>query len=91
MENLNIIVLFINLLLMINLKTNLMNVEIYDNRLNIKQKEIKNINIKYKNILESVIPKIKLKDKLLKIDDYRLAKEHDNGKDKNEDDYEINF
>ncbi len=34
------------------------NKEIYNNRLNIKQTEIKNISIKYENILESVIPKI---------------------------------
>lgn len=34
------------------------NKEIYDNRLNIKQNEIKDINIRYENILESVIPKI---------------------------------
>jgi len=34
------------------------NKEIYDNRLNIEQKKIKNINIKYENILENVIPKI---------------------------------
>ena len=34
------------------------NKEIYDTRLNIKQNEIKDINIKYENILESVIPKI---------------------------------
>lgn len=34
------------------------NKEIYDNRLNIKQNEIKDINIRYENILETVIPKI---------------------------------
>lgn len=34
------------------------NKEIYDNKLNIKQNEVKNINIRYENILESVIPKI---------------------------------
>lgn len=34
------------------------NKEIYDNKLNIKQNEIKDINIKYEDILESVIPKI---------------------------------
>lgn len=34
------------------------NKEIYDNRLIIKPNEIKDINIKYENILESVIPKI---------------------------------
>lgn len=34
------------------------NKEIYDNKLNIKQNEINNINIRYENILENVIPKI---------------------------------
>lgn len=34
------------------------NKEIYDNKLNIKQNEIRNITIKYDNILENVIPKI---------------------------------
>lgn len=32
--------------------------EIYDNKLNIEQNEIKTITIKYENILENVIPKI---------------------------------
>ncbi len=34
------------------------NKEIYDNKLNVKQNKIKSIEIKYENILESVIPKI---------------------------------
>lgn len=34
------------------------NKEIYDNRLNIEQNQIENINIRYENILENVIPKI---------------------------------
>lgn len=38
------------------------NKEIYDNGLNIKQNEIKNINIRYENILENVIPKIIIND-----------------------------
>ncbi len=32
--------------------------EIYDNKLNAKQNKLKNINIRYENIIESVIPKI---------------------------------
>ena len=39
------------------------NKEIYNNRLNIKQNLIKNIKVKYENILENVIPKIMLNDK----------------------------
>ena len=39
------------------------NKEIYDTRLNIEQNEIKNINIRYENILENVIPKIIINDK----------------------------
>ncbi len=38
--------------------------EIYNNRLNIKQNEIKNISIKYENILENVIPKIIINNKV---------------------------
>ena len=38
------------------------NKEIFDNRLNIEQMEIKNINIRYENILEDVIPKIIIND-----------------------------
>ncbi len=38
------------------------NKEIFDNRLNIKQNLIKNIKIKYENILENVIPKILIND-----------------------------
>ncbi len=39
------------------------NKEIYDNKLNIKQNEIKNINIKYESILDNVIPKILINNK----------------------------
>jgi len=39
------------------------NKEIYNNKLNIRQNEIKSIIIKYENILESVIPKITINSK----------------------------
>lgn len=39
------------------------NKDIFDNRLNIEQTEIRNISIRYENILENIIPKIIINDK----------------------------